>query len=200
MTTLAIDYYRRNGDAERVLRLPFSLFLAEGTGDRLVVSVDAWKDGLRVKHWHLSWATPDEGLPPFDEAILPPGTPLKNDYTVLPGWRMLPSHIPDRFVFPGFRTDRSARKHLEEYGRDVSEYLNCRTHLLDRKLWLLRFVEGLYGDGTAHTGLTSRAVWPLWRRHLLLATPGGRPQPVAAEVVFGDVYPPLRRGFRTEVW
>lgn len=187
MTTLAIEYYRRNGDAERGLRLPFSLFLTHQAGGRLVVTVHGFRGGLQVRHWRLSACRPDQPLPPCDERFLSPGTPLKNEATVLPGYRMLPYHLPERFVSPGLVWRFSATQ-LAGHARDVRGYLNCWSHRVRRERWLDEAFDQNYGPSL--DDLAAVAFLGAWRRRLLLDK-RRRSQPVAAEVVFGGEYPPL---------
>lgn len=201
MTTLALEYYRRTGEAERALKLPFSLLLTGGGGDRLVVTVNAlrvspvpyhrYRGKLWVRHWRLAECRSGQDLPPFEESFLRPGTPLRNGKTVLAGYRMLPYHLPEGLACPE-RCRGSWRRQQQEYERDVDLYLNSGTHRRRRDQWLWAAYEEAYGRPGGVNA--PDGAWIRWSGRLLLDRPRAGGQPVAAEVVFSDSYPllPLR--------
>lgn len=200
--SLALEYYRRSGEAEAALKYPFSIFLTQRGGSPLVVTVDRHGRGLRVKHWDLRACGRRQRLPPFKEWVLPPGTPLRNERTVLPTCEMLPYHLPERFCRT--KESRMDRLELDGHARDVEHYLNCDTHRAKRAWWLMEAFWDVFGrhlgfslpmceessggaDSVVAGHPRAAALWKVWRRHLLDLPAGG--QDVAAEVPFGDSYP-----------
>lgn len=196
--TIALEYYRRNAEAENALAFPFSLFVWTEEG-RSVLVVNKWRGGYRVKRWMLAECDPGCRLPPFREQIMPPGVPLLNVATVLPEATLLDYQIPQGLRGP-IMAPRNHRCQLK-YEKDLDDYLNASRHQMRRRWWLMEAFHGVYGDAgrfsmPPHSKRTVspegciagipkvEETWRAWCRHMI-DFPLSR---VAPEIVFAEAY------------